>query len=239
MLELVKKDFQIGKYYLLGLLLLIPFVISLGLIMMIKYFGGIEPGIFALLTVILCLLSSLIFINIDSSCRADELLMSLPIERSVIVYSRYITSFLMSVFCLLIIYLTCLIFSHIVMVQDQCLDIILDYHGIILISFLVSMVMLGVLPFFIKYGGGKGSGVAFFSIAFILLLPALSKLLMKALKGVISFDFNLFFRMVNNLVIWLADLHQLVLYLLITGIIAGSLSISSRLSIRFYNKRNI
>jgi len=239
MLDLVKKDFQVGKYYLLGLMLLIPFVISLGLIMMIEYFGGIELGIFVLLTVILCLLSSLVFINIDSSCRADELLLSLPIKRSVIVYSRYITSFLMAAFCLILIYLTCLIFDHIVMVQDQYLDIILNYHGIILISVFVSMVLLVVLPLFIKYGGGKGGGVAFLSIAFILLLPALSKLLLKAFKGGSSFDFSLLFRIANNLVIWLADLHQIVLYLLITGIIAGSLSISSRLSIRFYNKRNI
>ncbi len=239
MFELVKKDFLIGKYYLLGLLLLIPFVSSLGLIMMIEYFGGIELGIFVLLTVILCLFSSLIFINIDASSRADELLLSLPIKRSVIVYSRYITSFLMAGFGLLLIYLTCLIFGHIVRVQDQYLDIILNYHGMILISVLVSMVLLAVLPLFIKYGGGKGSGVAFFSIAFILLLPALSKLIMKAFKGKISFDFSVLFRLVDTLVIWLADLSQLVLYLLLIGIIAVSLIISSRLSISFYKKRNI
>ena len=101
------------------------------------------------------------------------------------------------------------------------------------------MILLAVLPVFIKYGGGKGSGVAFYSIILIFLLPAIAKLIMKALKGVISFDFSLLSGMLNKLVIWLVDLHQLVLYLLITGIIALSLHISSRLSIRFYNKRTI
>ena len=137
MLDLVKKDFQIGKYYLLGLVFLIPSVSAMGLIMMIKYFGGIVLGIFILLTIILCLISSLVFINIDSSCRADELLLSLPIKRSVIVFSRYITSFLMTVFCLSLIYLTCLVLNHVILLQDQYFDIILTFRGIILISVLI------------------------------------------------------------------------------------------------------
>jgi len=85
--------------------------------------------------------------------------------------------------------------------DDRCFfDIILNFRGITLIIVFVTMILLTVLPIFIKYGGGKGSGVAFFSIVVILLLPAIAKLIMNALNEVISFDFSLISSMINKLI---------------------------------------
>ena len=215
MIELVKKDFLIGRYYFVGLFFLITFVTSMGLVTMIEYLGGIMPGVLVLLTLILCLISSLLFINIDSSCRADELFLSLPIKRQVIVYSRYLTSFIMVFFCLLLIYITCLVFVYIFRVEDQHFDLILNYRGIVAIFFFISMILFTVFPLLFKYGAGKGGGIGFYCIAFILILPALSKLIMKALKGVFSFDFSFFSEWAKNMISWLNNLHLLVLYLLL------------------------
>ncbi|MFC2128921.1 ABC-2 transporter permease, partial [Bacteroidota bacterium] len=214
MIHLIKKDFLIGRYSILSLVLLVPFVTSMAILSMIDYFDGIILGVFVILSIIMSIFCSLIFINIDTSNRGDELIKSLPIDKSIIVYSRFITSFFMEISCLLLIYLASLFFDRVINIEDQNLSLIINYRGIIIALFGISMILLTMLPFIFKYGGGKGSGMIFFSLMFIVLLPSLSKLLLDAFKDSISFNFDFITEKIKDILNYLSEVDPIFIYLI-------------------------
>ena len=239
MFHLIKKDILIGRYYLLAMLLMVPFVTSMALLTMMDYFNGIVLGVFAILSIILSVFSSLMFINIDTVSRADELLKSLPVKKSTLVYSSFVSSFFMELLCIVLIYLTCLFFVYVIKSEDQYLSLIISYRGILIAIFGISMILLTILPFIFKYGGGKGGGIVFIGLIIVLLLPSLFNLLITALKDHIQFDFDVITNAITDLLRYLSNLHMLYIYLMIAGIFGITVFISIRLSVRFYKRRNL
>jgi hypothetical protein len=62
------------------------------------------------------------------------------------------------------------------------------------------------------------------------------KFVLKALQGILAFDFAFFNRMLHAVIKWILGLTTFQAYLLIFGIIALVILISIGLSVRFYNK---
>lgn len=239
MISLIKKDFLTGRYSILALFLLVPFITSMEILSMVDYFDGIILGVFAILSIIMSIFCSLIFINIDITNRGDELLKSLPINKSIIIYARFITSFLLEISCLLLIYLTSLFFARVINIEDEYLELIINYRGIIIALFGISMILLTMLPLLFKFGSGKGGGIIYLVLLVILLLPSLSKLLIDLFKNRISFNFDFITEKIKAIINYLSEVNPILIYLCMAGILIFALIISVKLSVRFYKKRNI
>lgn len=61
----MKKDFMVCWMFIIGILLIIPFLTTIALLAMIEDFGGVVIPVFTLIIVGLCIASSFIFIGIS------------------------------------------------------------------------------------------------------------------------------------------------------------------------------
>jgi len=238
MFDLVKKNFLIGWVFLIGIVLLIPFLSSIAIWAMLDDFGGLIVGVFTLLTVGICIVSAFLFIGIDSAHNADKIFVSLPIERSTIIISHYFSSFLMIIFSLSIVIFSCLSSIHIFDKPDPAFDILLSARGILGMIVFLFFILCFMFPFVLKFGSGKGMTVALFTQIGIMLFWPILKFLFKAISGVFSFDLDFFNRLLQSTIKWLIGLSALKAYFLLFFIVVFVTSLSISLSILFYKKRD-
>jgi hypothetical protein len=238
MFDLIKKNFMIGWLFLIGIVLLIPFLSSIAIWAMLDDFGGLIVGVFTLLTIGICIGSAFLFIGIDNAQNAEKIFVSLPIERSTIIISHYISSFLMIIFSLSIVIFSCLSSIHIFDKTDPAFDILLSTRGIIGMIVFLLFILCSMFPFIFKFGSGKGMMVALFTQLGIMLFWPILKFLFKAISGVFSFDLDFFNRLFHSTITWLLSLSATKAYSLLFFTVVFVISLSISLSILFYKKRD-
>lgn len=239
--NLVSKDFIVGWPYLLGVLLMIPFLISISLMAMMDDFGGIVLGFFTLLTLFLCTTASLIFIFIDSTSNTEMTFASLPIERSTIVKSKYYSSsILLSVSFTLVVITTWIVsFSSIDPESERAFEMILSFRGIISMLLVLFAIQAFMFPFIFKFGSGKGTQTAIFTILILTLLDPVVRSLSNLIEGYYRLDFSFITGLFDSTMDYITHLSPIEVYSVIIIIFLIIISISIMLSQKFYSTRDL
>lgn len=239
MFNLIKKDFIAGWMFLIGVVILIPFITMIAMWAMMDDFGGVIIGVLTFIVMVLCIASSFIFLGVDTTYKAEMIYASLPIKRSKIVMARYLSSFMLTAGSFSLAVLSCLSMVYIFNHTDPAFKIILSFRGIIsMISFLF-MILCFILPFIFKFGVGKGVTAALITQISMMIAVPLVKFVLKALQGILAFDFAFFNRMLHAAIKWIIGLTRFQAYALIFGIVAFVILVSIGLSVRFYNKMDL
>jgi hypothetical protein len=239
MLNLIRKDFIAGWMFLIGVVLIIPFISMIAMWAMMDDFGGVIIGVFTFIVIILCIASSFIFLGVDTTYKAEMIYASLPIKRSKIVLAHYLSSFMLTTGSFSLAVLSCFsmvyIFNHI----DPAFDIILSLRGIIAMLSFLFMILSFIFPFIFKFGAGKGIMAALITQISLMIAVPVIKFVLKALQGILAFDFAFFNRMLHSAIKWLVGLTTFHAYVLIFGIVSFVILVSIGLSVRFYKKMDL
>lgn len=237
--DLIKKDFIASWIILAGMLFMVPFITTLATLAMTEDFGGIVIGVFALITIILSLLSTFISLGMESSTNAEMTYASLPITRAAIVCARYLSAALFILLNFSLIVVTSLISVHVINVVDPVLTSLFTVRGFICVfSFLLLLLSL-LLPFYFKFGAGRGvTAGLLFQIGIVLLVPVI-KFIINLFSGIIHLDLNSIIRFLYSSLSWIFGLRPVFAYLFAIGTIAVILLLSAALSVRFYNRRDL
>ncbi len=239
MLNLIRKDSIAGWMFLIGVIIIIPFITLIAMWAMMDDFGGVIISVFTFIVMALCIASSFIFLGVDNAYKADMIYASLPIRRSSIVLARYLSSFILTTGSFNLAVLSCLSMVYIFNETDPAFNIILSFRGIItMISFLF-MILSFIFPFIFKFGIGKGVTAALISQISLMITVPMIKFAIKALQGILSFDFAFFNRMLHTAIRWIIGLTAFQAYLLIFGIVSLVILASIGLSVRFYNRMDL
>jgi hypothetical protein len=234
MLNLIRKDFIAGWMFLIGVVFIIPFITLITMWAMMDDFGGVIIGVFTFIVMVLCIASSFIFLGVDNAYKAEMIYASLPIKRSRIVFARYLSSFILTIGSFSLAVLSCLSMVYIFNETDPAFNIILTFRGIISMLSLLFMVLSFIFPFIFKFGPGKGVTAALITqISLMIAIPVI-KFVLKALQGILVFDFAMFNRMLHTAIKWIIGLTAFQAYVLIFGIVSLIIFASIGLSVRFY-----
>lgn len=239
MLDLIKKDISASRYFIIGMLIVVPFVVAIGVSAMVSDFGGVFIGIFMVMGIGLSLAASFIFMGTDAGSQADQLLVSLPIRRRTIVLARYISSFMMAVGCYLLIVLTCFILVFYFNLSDPIITLMLSFSGITGVIFMLFFILAFILPFVFKFGPGGGAAKALFVYVGFLMLLQVVKFLFDLAGGHIAFDFGFIFNLLNSIVERMIELRAITGYLIVIAFFGMIVSVSIKLSIWFYQNRDL
>lgn len=241
MLKLIKKDFLAGLVILPGVLIVVPFLSSISLLAMMDNFGGIVLVFFTLLTLFICTTASLMFIFVDSTSITEMTFASLPIERSLIVKSKYYSSSILILvsFTLLVITAWIVSFSSIDPESERAFEIILSFRGIISMLLVLFAIQAFMFPFIFKYGSGRGSQTAIFSILLITLLDPVVRSLSNLIEGYFRLDFSFITDLFDSTMDYITHLSSIEVYSLIIMIFLIITTISIVLSQKFYSTRDL
>jgi len=239
MFNLIKKDFIAGWMFLIGVVLIIPFITMIAMWAMMDDFGGVIIGIFTFIVMLLCIASSFIFLGVDTTYKAEMNYASLPIKRSKIVIARYLSSFILTTGSFSLAARSCFAMVYIFDHTDPAFKIILSFRGMIsMISFLF-MILCFIFPFIFKFGTGKGMTAALITQTSLMIAVPVIKFVLKALQGILAFDFAFFNRMLHAAIKWIIGLTAFQAYALIFGIVALVILVSIGLSVRFYKRMDL
>lgn len=239
MFNLIKKDFIAGWMFLIGVVLIIPFISMIALWAMMDDFGGVIIGVFTFIVMAVCIASSFIFLAVDTTYKAEMIYASLPIKRSRIVLARYLSSFMLMTGSFSLVVLSCLSMVYIFGHTDPAFKIILSFRGIIAMLSFLFMILCFIFPFIFKFGAGKGVTAALIVQVSLMIAVPVIKFVLKALQGILAFDFAFFNRMLQTTIQWMIGLTRFQAYALIFGVVAMVILVSIGLSVRFYNRRDI
>ncbi len=241
MLKLIKKDFLAGLVILPGVLIVIPFLSFISLLAMMDDFGGIVIGFFTLLTLFICTTASLMFIFMDSTSNTEMTFASLPIERSMIVKSKYYSSSILILvsFSLVVITAWIVSFSSIDPESEQAFEVILSFRGIISMLLVLFSIQAFVFPFIFKYGSGRGSQTAIFTILILTLLDPVVRSLSNLIEGYFKLDFSFITGLFDSTMDYITHLSPIEVYSVIIMIFLIIISISIVLSQKFYSTKDL
>jgi hypothetical protein len=155
MFRLIKKDISVGRYNILGMVLLFPFLLSIAISTMVTRFGGVTPGIILLIIIILSSIYSMLFLGNDGAGREEMLIASLPVSRFSLVLFKYVSAFLMAAATLATAFLTIFVNVAVFHVSDPVLELLLTPEAILGIYVAVSIILSYMLPFLIRYPAGE------------------------------------------------------------------------------------
>jgi hypothetical protein len=231
MLRLVSKDLKTGRFYLL---MLVAFFSLQGHIFLLVGSGYLAFSI--LITAIIAVGS----IIIDSVHRGDFLLMSLPISRATCVRGRYLTA------------LMAVVLGWIMNVGLGCLLLLIlpnaKLHWSILLSiewFLAYFVLLAVilttfLPFYFRYGIGRGSFLFFLGLAALLIVGTVVALAAGASRDILTESLKHLDGGAVRAVEQIENAVSLpVLLVSLALLLSGWTLLSMRLSVRFFAARDL
>lgn len=239
MLNLIRKDFIAGWIFLIGVVILIPFITLIAMWAMMDDFGGVIIGVFTFIVMVLCIASSFIFLGVANVYKAEMIYASLPIKRSRIVFARYLSSFQLMGGSFSLAVLSCLSMVYIFNETDTAFNIILSFRGIISMLSLLFVVLSFIFPFIFKFGSGKGVTAALITQIGLMIAVPVVKFVINALQGILAFDFAFFNRMLHTAIKWIVGLSAFQAYLLLLGIVSFVILVSIGLSVRFYNRMDL
>ena len=107
-----------------------------------------------------------------------------------------------------------------------------------MLSFLF-IILCFIFPFIFKFGPGKGVTAALITQVSLMIAVPLIKFILKALQGILVFDFAFFNRILHSAIQWIVGLSAFQAYLLIFGIVSFVIFVSIGLSVRFYNRMDL
>jgi hypothetical protein len=239
MRDLIKKDLCAGFVFLLIIPIIIPFLTMMAIWAMVDDFGGMIVAFFTFLTMGLCLASSLLFFAIDAAPGAEVLFVSLPVKRSAIVYSRYCTSFLISLSALFIVLLTCLAADHIFGLYDPAFGLILSLRGMWSMSSALLIILSSLMPFIYKFGPEKGLVVFLFTSVGLGVILLIGDAVLTAHDGRLELNLGIFHAIFDALLKWVRGLKSTAVYFTSFAALILIVAISSLLSVRFYRRRDL
>jgi len=239
MYKILYKDWLIGRGLLMGIFLLMPFLVSMALWVMLDDFGGIQIAPLSGIVSVLAIFFSFMLIMIDTSFQSENILISLPIERYKIVQARYISTFILVGFNLILAYLTIQMHYWLLGVQDPALPILLSFKGLLLFYSGLILMLAFIFPFMFKMGSGKGVIVALTIQVVLPLLKPIFGFLLGAFQGVFIFDVTDLIRILDVTIHWVREQSFLSIIILFSSAVILFTLFSLSLSIRFYSKRDI
>ena len=239
MFNLVKKDLKIGWIFLLVMTAVIPLMTLMSLVTMSEEFGGLVLGFFIPMIIILTMVSALIFIGIDEVYCADILYASLPLKRSKIVCARYFSSFLMTLLSLGLIVLTSLAVVHVMQKTDPLLKLFMNFRGIFATFLFLGLILIFILPFIFRFGTTKGLLAAISAQIGLFFIIQFFKFILKALRGIFSFDLAFLKGFFNSIGRWVTGLETDETYLLMFIGLIILILLSLGLSTRFFKNKDL
>lgn len=239
MFNLIKKDFIAGWMFLIGVVLIIPFITHIAMWAMMDDFGGVIIAVLTFIVILLCVASGFIFLGVDSAYNAEMIYASLPIKRSKIVLSRYTSSFMVTSGSFGLALLSCFSMVYIFNATDPAFQIILSFRGTVGMISILFISLSFIFPFIFKFGAGKGIAAAVIAQIILMVSVPLIKFVLKALQGILDFDFAFFNRLLHSALKWLVRLTAFQAYVFILGIVAFVIFVSIGLSVRFYNRMDL
>lgn len=239
MFNLIKKDFIAGWMFLMGVVLIIPFITHIAMWAMMDDFGGVIIAVLTFIVMILCVASSFIFLGVDSAFNTEMIYASLPIKRSKIVLSRYTSSFMVTVGSFGLALLSCFSMVYIFNATDPAFQIILSFRGIVGMISILFISLSFIFPFIFKFGPGKGLTAAVIAQIILMVAVPVIRFALNALQGILDFDFAFFNRLLHSAITWIIGLTATQAYLLFIGIIGAVILTSIGLSVRFYNRMDL
>ncbi|MBN1999999.1 ABC-2 transporter permease [candidate division KSB1 bacterium] len=211
MLNLIKKDWEIGAIYLPVIIVLIPFVCLMVIWTMMDNLG-FHMGIFIVLATVLILVSSFLFVGINSASQSDALFVSLPVPRYKIVIARYTSTLMLLAGVWLLVIMTCFAAVNVFAKSPEEMIFLLKPAGLAGLFLLPFLIIAVILPFFFRFDPGKGF-IAFisFQIAFMLLVDIL-RYLQSVLKGSLHFDLFYLLSFIRDVLNWVLGLPAIIMY---------------------------
>jgi hypothetical protein len=107
-----------------------------------------------------------------------------------------------------------------------------------MISFLL-VILAFMFPFTFKFGPGKGAIAALIVQIGVVLLVPLFGFIKNALSDVWNFDILFFYKLLLEILIWIAALPAIYAYLFTFSIVFMFTMVSIVLSVRCYNRRDL
>ncbi len=237
--NLIKKDF-ISNWQLVAVMFFyVPFLISIALWAMMDDFGGVAIWFITLLALVLCIASSLIFVLAGEHKKADIFYTSLPIGRVVIVFAKYISSFMMLLISYTLAVFSVWFVSAVSKQSDMSFGTLLDLEGIFTMFIFISIFLNYLLPYLIGFGVSKGFMISFFvTIALAFIKPILT-FLESLSSGIVIIDLSSLAELFRSLILYIKDLPEHYRYFTLAGMLIFSSSISLLISIKLFSKRDL
>jgi len=239
MINLLRKDFRAGALYLLGIVLLLPIITILTIGTMIDVFGGIIMSYFIFIPAGLCIAASFLFIGIDSAYETDMTYASLPIKRSMIVYTRYISSFILALSSWILVIFTCYISMTYLNKIDRLLEMLISFRGFFVMAIFLLLVISFLQPFIFRFGTGKGIIAVMFFMFCLFLIFQIGRVLLRAINVVFKLDLSFIERFIQDILQWMFQLEAFEVYSWLAGIVLFVILMSVTISILLYNRRDL
>lgn len=239
MLNLLYKDWIVGRGALLGIFFLLPFLTSMAIWVMVGDFGGIQLAVFTGIETVLILFLSFSLVIVDAGTQSENMLLSLPLQRSTYVFTRYISTFILVAINLLVAFFTVYFHRILFQLDDPALPIILNTKSLFLFYSGLLIMLAFIFPFMFKMGSGKGVVVAISIQLCIPLFKPFLKFLNNVFHGIYSFDVAELIQLFQSIARWISAQTNAEIIIFSMSILVSIIGISMVLSIFLYNRRDI
>ena len=225
--------------FLAGMPVLIPLITALAVLSMVEDFGGVLTGVFTFIILFICFISMFISLGLDSTPGIEMIFASLPIKKTAIVRARYLSSSLFVLFNFSLVVLTVIAVKQSSDIPSHLVSIFLTGRGILCMAALFLLLISLILPFYFKYGPGRGVVAALlFQAGLALIVPAV-KFVLHLFGGEIILDIGFIFDQLQLLLTWILSLRPFIAYILVIGSILFIVTFSTIISGYFYTKRDL
>ncbi|MCF7859512.1 MAG: ABC-2 transporter permease [Candidatus Cloacimonetes bacterium] len=239
MIKLIKKDFISYWKFILIISGYIPFLVSIALWAMMDDFGGIWIGFFTTLSLALCIFGSLVFLINETHTNSEILYASLPVERSTIVMSKYVTAYILLCYSYILVILSTLFIFSVSGGNDKAFDLLLSIRGITMMFGFMIVVLSYILPFLLIFGMRKGAVINFIiSLLFVMLKPV-ADIIENLFKGIVELNFSFIEEYFQSAVLFVTKLSAADAYTILLGTLVIGVNLSMMASIKFYSSRDL
>ena len=237
MFRLCLKDFKLNKSIII--LLAVIFQLFLFPVMVIVEGRIFDPTMFTIIVLLIVLYT-------DDKYKTETLFCSLPLKRSSFVYAKYLSMLLTVLLGIGLTLLSLFLIKAMWPIGFPMPDITYGGRNWFSTFFTVALLMSACLPFYFKYGYGKGLILGFFAasvcgLSVVGLLYLILAVANKA-RGILPASFGL-----KELIVFAGRVfRQSVLtfgegrsFIFLSLFLSALLIISVKLSVRFYKRRDL
>ncbi len=228
-LNLVKRDFAVSKFYLI-----------VAVLVWILY--GVQAFMFnmyAATGLLFTMFLPSIFIIMDTFFKAEIQFCSFPVKRTTVVYARYISSLILIMSGLILTAFLGLIFDAFLSAEDKSFKILMTWPGIAGFLFSVILFISIIMPFIFRFGLVKGLVIFVSAVVSCILVITVIEYIISVNQGYVMFT-KPYFRGITRLTAeYINSSGTLFLKIQSAAVLIAVPVLSVFLSKRFYNKRDL
>lgn len=229
MINLVKKDFIVSKFYLFA----VPGVWAVHGLAAFGLNRYIPAGI------LLSIAMPSIFVVLEAFYKSDTLHCSLPVRRSTVVHARYFSSFIMVTVGLILTLIFGAVFHNLLPKAGEDFQTLMTLQGILGFLLLVVLFLSFLLPFIFRFELFKGLVVAVSTVIIIVAILWGVECLISIKQGYEILKVPAFKGVIGIIRGWLNVLGTAIVNILMVCLMAVTVLISVKLSARFYTRRDL